>query len=378
MTSDAGFTTLAVGRRTTGLALLERCLADASMPVTRALSVNDAYAQIDAGNVELILLDIDQDDALGLGFCRALKVDPCRVSLPVVGVTARPHSRRAAYEAGIDELFAHVVHPDELLARVGALVRLGRVRRMHTADQLAEEVRRREEIRATFRRYVSPRLADEILARPGLPVGDFERPNRTARAAVMFADMRGFTRMAERLDPDRVVRILNEYFTLLTEITFEHDGTVFNMAGDCLMVGFGVPLEQSELALRAVRTGHEILQRFGQLADVWTTKYGVETGIGIGINVGEVIAGNVGCSSYMSYTIIGDTVNVASRLAQRARAGEMLFSTNVMQEVTGTGFAARAVPLPALQLRGRSGPLDIHCIPAASRVDLRRSGDAAA
>ena len=378
MTSYSAFRTLCVGQRSKGLAILERHFADATLPLVRAASPAEAHAQLEANDVELVLIDVDrEDDALGLGFCRALKEDPARVNVPIVGVSELPSRRRAAWDAGIDELFPHVVHPGELLTRVRALVRLGRVRRMHTADQLAEEVRRREEIRATFRRYVSPALADEILARPGLPVSAFEHPNRTARASVMFADMRGFTRIAERLDPDRVVRILNEYFSLLTSISFEHEGTVFNMAGDCLMVGFGVPLEQPDLALRAVRTASEILERFGALAATWRTKYGIDTGVGIGINLGDVIAGNVGCSSYMSYTIIGDTVNVASRLAQRARAGEMLFSAPIVQALAGTPFAVQAVALPALTLRGRSSPLDIHCIPAMSRMDLR-AGDAAA
>ncbi|HSN71180.1 MAG TPA: adenylate/guanylate cyclase domain-containing protein [Steroidobacteraceae bacterium] len=372
------FTTLALGQRTSGLALLERHLGDAALPVIRAATVEEALTSIEREAIELVVIDVDRDDDLGLGFCRALKNDPARVDLPVVGITERPNARRAAWEAGLDELFAHLVHRDELLARLHALVRLGRVRRMHTADQLAEEVRRREEIRSTFRRYVSPQLADEILARPDLPVSKLERPSRMARASVLFADMRGFTRIAERLDPDSVVRILNEYFALLTEITFRHDGTVFNMAGDCLMVGFGVPLEQPDLGLRAIQTGAEILARFGDLASGWRAQYGIETGVGIGINLGEVIAGNVGCSSYMSYTIIGDTVNVASRLAQRARAGEMLFSQSVLQSLSGTSFANQVHTLPALTLRGRSAPLDIHCIPCTERIDLRRAGGAAA
>ena len=91
-----------------------------------------------------------------------------------------------------------------------------------------------------------------------------------------------------------------------------------------------------------------------------------------------MIAGNVGCASYMSYTVIGDTVNVASRLAQRARAGEMLFPAAVTRGLAETPFAKRAIALPALTLRGRTGPLDVHCLPTPSRIDLRRTGDAAA
>jgi class 3 adenylate cyclase len=97
----------------------------------------------------------------------------------------------------------------------------------------------------------------------------------------------------------------------------------------------------------------------------------VETGLGVGINVGEVIAGNVGSATYMNYTIIGDAVNVASRLGQRARAGEMLFSDAVKASLDQLGYGLEALPLPSLILRGRTNPIDIFCVPKAERVDFR-------
>src|SRR5690606_39205676 len=128
-----------------------------------------------------------------------------------------------------------------------------------------------------------------------------------------------------RLSPRQGVPLLNEYFSLLTSITGRRRGTIFHMAGDCLMVGFGVPKEQSDGCERAGRTAREMLSRFGELANLWRERHQIETGLGIGIHAGDVVAGHVGSASYMSYTIIGDAVNVASRLCQRARAGEMLF-----------------------------------------------------
>ncbi len=195
------------------------------------------------------------------------------------------------------------------------------------------------------------------------------------RSAVMFADMRGFTRISERLSPTEVVPLLNEYFELLTGIATEHGGTVFNMAGDGLMVGFGVPREEADASHRAVETAREMLARFDGLASQWRRRHDVETGLGIGINTGEVIAGNVGSARFMSYTIVGDTVNVASRLSQRARAGEALFSSEVRRSL---GSALRSVPvveLPALQLRGRAAPVEIFCLPASDRLDLRPDVD---
>ncbi|HXZ60645.1 MAG TPA: adenylate/guanylate cyclase domain-containing protein [Steroidobacteraceae bacterium] len=249
------------------------------------------------------------------------------------------------------------------------------VRTKKAAAQLEEEIRRREErLRQTFRRYVSPRVADKILQDTELRsalLSPAEAPaDARAHAVVLFADLRGFTGIAEQLDPHRVVPLLNEFFSLLTEITFKYDGTVFHMAGDCLMLGFGVPLEQPDSAQRAVSAGREMLASFAELAHSWRERYRVEAGLGIGINEGDVVAGNIGSSAYMNYTIIGDTVNIAARLCQRARAGEMLFSSTLKRSLDERGLDIGATPLPPLQLRGRSHPIDIFCVPRATRIQL--------
>jgi class 3 adenylate cyclase len=198
------------------------------------------------------------------------------------------------------------------------------------------------------------------------------------QGAVMFADMRGFTGIAERLAPDAVLPLLNEYFTVLTDITDEHRGTVFHMAGDGLMAGFGVPpgedpaIAHDDASERAVSAAREMLTRFGDIARRWKRALDIDTGVGIGINAGEVIAGNVGSAAHRSFTLIGDTVNVASRLSQRARAGEALFSRVVKRSLEARGrMDVRALPLPSLQLRGRAMPVEIWCIPAEERVDFR-------
>ncbi len=239
--------------------------------------------------------------------------------------------------------------------------------RAGSAGSRSAEALQLEQIRETFRRYVSPRLADQILADADLRESLFSRSDYRTRAVVMFADMRGFTRLSEKLAPQEVMSLLNEYFALLTEITFRHDGTVFNMAGDCLMIGFGVPVEQPDALERAVRAGREMLERFADLADAWRGRYAIDTGLGIGINEGEVVAGNVGSREYMNYTIIGDTVNVASRLCQRARSGEMLFSASVKAGLDARGLHVGAMELPAMALRGRERPIDIYCVPLQRR-----------
>jgi adenylate cyclase len=263
--------------------------------------------------------------------------------------------------------------PDETLrAQIEALARAGRVRGKTAVAQLEAEFRRREEVlRQTFRRYVSPRVADKILADSQLRDTLLSTADARAHVVVVFADLRGFTAIAEQLEPNSIVPLLNEYFSLLTEITFRHEGTVFHMAGDCLMLAFGVPLEQPDSAQRAVWAAREMLGGFGELSRTWKQRYGIEAGLGIGINEGDVVAGNVGSATYMSYTIIGDTVNVAARLCQRARAGEMLFSRALKQSLDALGVDVGATALPPLQLRGRSHPIDIYCVPLQNRLQLR-------
>jgi len=263
------------------------------------------------------------------------------------------------------------VAEEPLRAHIEALVRAGTVRRKSAVAQLEAEIRRREEVlRQTFRRYVSPRVADKILADTQLRDTLLSPADARAHVVVLFADLRGFTSMSEQLDPHEVVPLLNEYFSLLTDITFRHEGTVFHMAGDCLMLAFGVPLEQPDSAQRAVRAAREMLAGFAELARAWKARYQIEAGLGIGINEGDVVAGNVGSSSYMSYTIIGDTVNIAARLCQRARAGEMLFSSTLKRSLDAHGLDIGATALPPLQLRGRSRPIDIYCVPLGKRLPV--------
>ncbi len=191
------------------------------------------------------------------------------------------------------------------------------------------------------------------------------------RAAVMFADMRGFTGASERLSPSDVVPLLNEYCDLLVGIATGHGGVVFNMAGDGLMIGFGVPREQPDSARRAFSTAREMLASFRLLAENWRRRLDIDVGLGIGINAGEVIAGRVGTGAFTSYTIVGDAVNVAARLSQRARAGEALFSHEVRRQIDLDPAEGPVVELPALTLRGRAAPVSIYCLQAAERIDFR-------
>jgi adenylate cyclase len=365
------FRALFVGERGDAFQLFARLLVGSDIQVDEVVGHDELLPAVAKRMPDIVIFQLEDLDELTQS-CRTLKANPATVLIPVLAFARSSRRRVACFDAGVDDHLTHQVKREELLSRMHALLRASAARRQLAAEQVAAEVRQREQIRAAFRRYISPKLADRILESPELRDSVFTGSNIRANAAVMFADMRGFTSISEQLEPTQVVELLNEFFACLTAITFDYDGTVFNMAGDSLMVGFGVPVEQSDGPQRAVLAARQMIRQFQVLADKWKVRYGIETGLGIGINVGEVIAGNIGSPAYMNYTIIGDTVNVASRLGQRARAGEMLFSDAVKKALDESGFDVEALALPPLVLRGRSNPIDIFCVPSTlERMDLR-------
>lgn len=200
---------------------------------------------------------------------------------------------------------------------------------------------------------------------------------RTPRVTVLFADLRGYTAMAERLSAASIVPLLDEFFGLLAAATAPHGGKIFHMAGDGMMAAFGIDARASldDGASDAMAAGRAILQHFDALAGHWRAQFGIDTGVGVGLHLGEVAMGLLGPPGKKSMTLVGDTVNVAARLCGRARAGEVLLSCTVAaaldMDERGNGLRAGPVPvlqLPKFALRGRSAPMDIWCVPAIERL----------
>jgi adenylate cyclase len=219
----------------------------------------------------------------------------------------------------------------------------------------------------------------KLRATSSMTVTRVSRPRtaRTQRVTVLFADLRGYTGLAERLPPASVMPLLDEFLGVLGGITTQYGGQVFHMAGDGMMAGFGVGDSAGDGAREALAAGHVMLEEFGVVAARWRREMSIETGIGVGLHLGEVALGSLGPPGRRRTTLVGDTVNVASRLCGRARAGEVLLSCTVAAALDaermhrGSGAAPAAMlQLPQFELRGRSEPLDIWCIPARERLAL--------
>jgi len=200
---------------------------------------------------------------------------------------------------------------------------------------------------------------------------------KTTRGTVLFADLRGYTGLAERLAPARIVPLLDEFFGVLAGATALFGGRVFHMAGDGMMAGFGVHDSAHSGARQALAAGHAMLQDFASVAERWRRELSIEAGIGVGLHLGEVAVGLLGPPGRRHTTLVGDTVNVAARLCSRARAGEVLLSCTVAAALHADGAAGGPDPkslpilqLPQFELRGRSAPLDIWCVPATQRLAI--------
>jgi adenylate cyclase len=203
------------------------------------------------------------------------------------------------------------------------------------------------------------------------------RTAKTPRVTVLFADLRGYTGLAERLPPASVMPLLDEFLGVLGRATTKHGGQIFHMAGDGMMAGFGLGDPAGDGAREALAAGHAMLLEFGAVAARWRRDLSIETGIGVGLHLGEVALGSLGPPGSRRTTLVGDTVNVASRLCGRARAGEVLLSCTVAAALDAErvqkgseAMPAAILQLPQFELRGRSEPLDIWCIPAPERVAL--------
>lgn len=360
--SQLSFRVLIVDDDPNMVALLSRLLEKEGMKIDAEYGGEAALAHIAASQPDLVLLDIVMPGMDGFEVCRRLKADPATALIPVVLVTAlEDHASRVrGIDAGADDFLCKPVNREELIARVKNLRRLHQTRRELEGRRLAAEIHDKETIRKTFSRYISPRLADRIIAESG--DAPFANEAQRINVVALFADLRGFTRLTETLEVGKVVAMLNEYFAVITDAAYRHEGTIFSMAGDCLLVGFNVPFPQPDAALRAWRTAQEMIARFAPVLASWTERGGVPTGVGIGIAAGEAIVGNVGSPHHMSYTIIGDAVNTAARLMQMAKASELLVSGPAYEEIRDAIPAGRAEARGEVALRGKSGATPVYSI----------------
>jgi adenylate cyclase len=216
-----------------------------------------------------------------------------------------------------------------------------------------EELSRRIIERQALERFLSGAIVEKILASPD----QIHLGGENQTATIMFSDIRGFTRMAEKMEPQQIVELLNEYFTEMTDLIFENGGTLDKYLGDGIMAVFGAPIARPGDTLRAVKTAIEMQRALVRLNHNWEARGQPALRAGVGVNTGPVTAGNIGSTKRMDYTVIGDAVNLASRLCANAAGGQILVSESTYAEVKNTLPAKKLEPI---RVKGKETPVEVY------------------
>ena len=219
--------------------------------------------------------------------------------------------------------------------------------------QLTQRIQREAVVLSNFQRYFAPNLAKEIAEQEGeVTLGGQKRS-----VVVFFTDIRGFTSMSERMLPDEIANLLTVYFTEMVEIVFEFGGTLDKFMGDAIMALWGAPIAHDDDADRAMGAAMKMQEVLVELNKKWAAAGQQEVRIGIGINFGEVFAGNIGSEQRLEYTVIGDAVNVASRLCSKAGPDDIMISEPFYKELKNPPPVENLEPI---ELKGKAAAVPVY------------------
>lgn len=225
-----------------------------------------------------------------------------------------------------------------------------------SAQKLSEDqLKKNEELKGSLSRIVSPSVAAMIMSDPSaLKLG-----GKKCEVTMFFSDIRGFTKMSENMDPTDIVDQLNVYFTKMTDILMELEGTLDKYVGDELMALFGAPVAREDDPIRAVLCGVRMLEALYKLQEVWKKEGKPVIQIGVGINTGVVTAGYMGSEKALSYTVIGDNVNLAARIMAQAKGMEMFITRSTYERVKDYFDIEQR---ESIMVKGKSMPIEIFCV----------------
>jgi class 3 adenylate cyclase len=235
---------------------------------------------------------------------------------------------------------------------------------------MSKNLKEKELIKTAFSQYVSETVLESYLKNPD----DLQPGGARTEATILFTDIRNFTALAEQLEPSIIVNVLNEYFSAVIEVIEKYGGYLDKFIGDAVMVVFGTPIRHINDEERAVRAAIEMNQRFQSLKQKWLHEGYPKIEINIGINTGEVIAGNVGSTKKLAYTVIGDSVNMAARIEKLNKR----FHTQIL--ISHSTYVKLApllevVPLPPTRVRGKSDEIQVYIVVKFRSQDEFSSGN---
>ncbi|HZT28006.1 MAG TPA: response regulator [Pseudolabrys sp.] len=308
---------------------------------------------------DLILLDIMMPKIDGIEVCKRLKNDKSLPFMPIILTTAKADSKDVVtgLDAGADEYLTKPIDQVALVARVKSVLRLkalhdevhelNRSLEQRVDDQLGEIERM-----SRLRRFLPPQVADLIVAQGNERQLESHRREITA----LFCDLRGFTGFSESSDPEDVMDLLSQYHKAIGGIIHKHSGTLERYAGDGVMVIFNDPVPVDNPPLKAVQMALEMRASLNALIEKWR-RLGHDLGFGIGIAHGYATLGTIGFEGRFDYAAIGTVSNVASRLCDEAKPGQILISPRVLMAVEEV---VTVEPAGEFALKGIRRPMLVH------------------
>lgn len=301
---------------------------------------SDALAELRAVAPTLILLDLDGREAPGLDVLRSLRDEPAFEEVPVIAISAHhdPQLKGRAFALGVDDHVGRDVDKIEFISRLRHHARAHLSSRyLRRALSSAMDMQRRLDvqsdfIRRTFGRYLSDGVVDAILDEPdGLKLGGESRV-----ISLMMTDLRGFTAMSEVLSPDQVIELLNGYFDVMTRVLMSYEATIDEFIGDAIFAVFGAPNEMVDHAARAIACSIAMQNAMVEVNSRLAEKGLPELEMGIGLNTGEVVVGNVGSERRTKFGVVGRNVNLAARVESYTVGGQVLASDATVAAAGGS------------------------------------------
>jgi CheY-like chemotaxis protein/class 3 adenylate cyclase len=339
--SEGSATILVVDDVPANARLLEAVLAPRGYHVVTAGDGDTALELAVSVEPDLVLLDVMMPHLDGYEVCRRLREREETAMLPVVMVTSSAGPEKTkAIEAGADDFIPKPFDQQELLARVRSLLRIKRYYdtvKAQAAELLELNRTLEERVRAQveelerlgqLRRFLSPQLADAILTSGDESILASHR----RQVAMLFADLRGWTVFVEAVEPEELMRVLGEFHETIGRLVSRFDATVGALEGDGVQLFFNDPIEIPDAPLRAVQLGCALREEMAELTPLWR-KRGHDLDFGAGIALGYATCGEVGFEGRSDYAAIGTVTNLAARLADEARGGQILIAPRLYAEI---------------------------------------------
>ena len=308
--------------------------------------------------VEVVVTDINMPRMDGLTLLARLGETGRHMKAVVVTAYGDMENIRTAMNRGAFDFLTKPINMEDLRITLGQ------------AREAVERDREASRVRATITRYLSDKIAGAVLSDPDAFSGGQKR-----EVSVLMSDISGFSQLAERLDPQRVVELLNVYLTVMTDVVDEHDGAIDEFIGDAILVIFGAPLVDAEHATKAVTCAVAMQRAMAEVNRRLAERELPALEMTVAVNTGEVVVGTIGSEKRAKYGVVGSPVNLTSRIQTLAAPGEALVSEPTYAATGGAAGPVRVRETRLVELKGFAEPVPVHSVAGIGEIDVPDDAD---